>query len=263
MSHASGLARVQGVSVAPSGLFPSVRDKPTGSLVAGIWAFIMVLHIWSFAVSDGYAEVRSFCMRDNAIPLRRLVNRRCKRVVGILLIRVATQLPLELLRLRVGDQQLLWAARSASLQRTVLLLLWVWLSPLRWSMPKSNFWWVFVTDLRNICSELHMNNDANRHREVLHLRELYKYAIYYYIIIIWSYRLVPVTTRARVFWTRRNMANFASDTPSRWKLQLGYSEYLYISIYFHLYWYLYFHFDSHLVILNVSGSTSATGFVPF
>ena len=35
MSYASGLPRVEGMSVAQSGLFLSVRDKPTGSLVVG------------------------------------------------------------------------------------------------------------------------------------------------------------------------------------------------------------------------------------
>ena len=52
-SHASGLPHVQGMSVAPSGLFPSVRDKPTGSLVARIWAFLMALHIRSFSCEWG------------------------------------------------------------------------------------------------------------------------------------------------------------------------------------------------------------------
>ena len=35
-SHASGLPRTHGISVASSGRFPSVPDRPIGSLVAGI-----------------------------------------------------------------------------------------------------------------------------------------------------------------------------------------------------------------------------------
>ena len=37
--QASGLMHTHGISVAPSGRFRFVRDRPIGSLVAGIWAF--------------------------------------------------------------------------------------------------------------------------------------------------------------------------------------------------------------------------------
>ena len=52
-SHASGLLCNQGIKVAPSGHFPSVRNKPIDSLHSEICAFLMALHIMSLIrVSD-------------------------------------------------------------------------------------------------------------------------------------------------------------------------------------------------------------------
>ena len=47
-SQASGLRRTHGISVAPSGRIPSVRDRPIGSLVAGMWVFFTARQIMSF-----------------------------------------------------------------------------------------------------------------------------------------------------------------------------------------------------------------------
>ena len=44
--------------------------------------------------------------------------------------------------------------------------------------------WLFVTDLRNICSELHTNNDVKRRRGGLPLRALYKYAILLLLLLL-------------------------------------------------------------------------------
>ena len=48
-SHARGFPRFQGIKVAPSGLFPSIRERPIGSLVAGIWALLTALQIRSLS----------------------------------------------------------------------------------------------------------------------------------------------------------------------------------------------------------------------
>ena len=50
-SQASGFTRDHGMSVAPSGRFPSVRDSPTGSLATGICARLMALHITSLSLA--------------------------------------------------------------------------------------------------------------------------------------------------------------------------------------------------------------------
>ena len=47
--HASGLPCAHGISVAPSGRFPCSRDRPRGSLPAGICAFLTALQIMSFS----------------------------------------------------------------------------------------------------------------------------------------------------------------------------------------------------------------------
>ena len=47
-SQASGLPRTHGISVAPSGRFPSVRDRPIGSLVARMWPFVTARQMRSF-----------------------------------------------------------------------------------------------------------------------------------------------------------------------------------------------------------------------
>ena len=48
-SHAKGLPRDQGSSVAPSGLLPSLLDNPIGSLLAGICVFFTALHMRSLS----------------------------------------------------------------------------------------------------------------------------------------------------------------------------------------------------------------------
>ena len=48
MSHASGLSQVHGMRVAPLGLFPSDRDRPTGSFTDGYCALFTALQIISF-----------------------------------------------------------------------------------------------------------------------------------------------------------------------------------------------------------------------
>ena len=47
-SHASAFSLAHGMSVAPSGLLPSARERPTGSLTAGICALLTALHMMSF-----------------------------------------------------------------------------------------------------------------------------------------------------------------------------------------------------------------------
>ena len=47
-SHASAVPLAHGMSVAPSGLLPSARMRPTGSLTAGICALLTTLHMMSF-----------------------------------------------------------------------------------------------------------------------------------------------------------------------------------------------------------------------
>ena len=48
-SHARGLPCAHGISVSPSCGFPSSRVRPTGSLTAGICAFLTALQIRSFS----------------------------------------------------------------------------------------------------------------------------------------------------------------------------------------------------------------------
>ena len=48
-SYATGLLLVYGMIVAPSGLLPSERDSPTGSLTAAYCAFLTALHTMSFS----------------------------------------------------------------------------------------------------------------------------------------------------------------------------------------------------------------------
>ena len=48
-SQASGLPRVHGTRVAPSGLLPSALDSPMGSLLAGIYAFLTARQIRSLS----------------------------------------------------------------------------------------------------------------------------------------------------------------------------------------------------------------------
>ena len=48
-SHASGLPCAHGICVAPSGRFPSSRGRPSGSLTAGICAFLSALQTRSFS----------------------------------------------------------------------------------------------------------------------------------------------------------------------------------------------------------------------
>ena len=49
-SHARGFPRFQGIKVAPSGLFPSIRERSIGSLVGGIWALLTALQIRSLSL---------------------------------------------------------------------------------------------------------------------------------------------------------------------------------------------------------------------
>ena len=44
-SRASAISLAHGMSVAPPGLLPSARERPTGSLTAGICALLTVLHM--------------------------------------------------------------------------------------------------------------------------------------------------------------------------------------------------------------------------
>ena len=48
-SHARGFPRFQGMRDAPSGLFPSDRERQIGSLVAGIWTLFTALQIRSLS----------------------------------------------------------------------------------------------------------------------------------------------------------------------------------------------------------------------
>ena len=48
-SHERGFPRFQGMRDAPSGLFPSDRERPIGSLLAGIWALFTALQIRSLS----------------------------------------------------------------------------------------------------------------------------------------------------------------------------------------------------------------------
>ena len=48
-THARGLPFAHGISVAPSGRFPSSRVRPRGSLTVGICAFLTTLQIRSFS----------------------------------------------------------------------------------------------------------------------------------------------------------------------------------------------------------------------
>ena len=47
-SHTRGLPFAHGIRVAPAGRFPSSRVRPSGSLIAGICAFLTALQIKSF-----------------------------------------------------------------------------------------------------------------------------------------------------------------------------------------------------------------------
>ena len=63
-----GLPRTHGISVAPDGRFPSVRDRPIGSLVAGMWPFFKARQMRSSTASDdGRGEL--FLQERPWIPL--------------------------------------------------------------------------------------------------------------------------------------------------------------------------------------------------
>ena len=49
LSRPSGFPRDHGMSVVPSGRFPSVRDSPTGFFTTGICARLMALHMTSLS----------------------------------------------------------------------------------------------------------------------------------------------------------------------------------------------------------------------
>ena len=50
-SQAISLPRCQGINVAPSGRLAPSRDRPTGSLQAGTWAFFIALNIMSLIIA--------------------------------------------------------------------------------------------------------------------------------------------------------------------------------------------------------------------
>ena len=65
----SGLPRMHGISVAPSGRFPSVRDRSIGSLVAGIWAFLTARQMMSFNCECRMCLVELFVQERPCSPL--------------------------------------------------------------------------------------------------------------------------------------------------------------------------------------------------